>query len=459
MSGYLTVNAGATVTGNLWCGGQITIAGLSDFADFYGQGRYRYRQWAGNWYDVWDGSNGVRTWMANGQWMTLDGGGNLATSGTYRAYSGRILSMRTDTWPSVIAYWTAANGAATGFWTSNEGMNLGNADGNGNPVARHMLLDNNGYLTLWGSMTVDGSLWASGNLSAALDIAANRHLFAQYDINLGRNLWAGGAVTAGYLHSTGSLDVDGGIGVQDLNVRNYLGVAGNIQCNHNVNCNTVTAAGITSYGDITANGQLWANGGAVVAQNGPVYAYNAINGCIMHNIGITYRQLGPQQIGFRWDGTHMHAWIDGGEITVIRGEQGENDRFDKVGMYGNTAYFHDRNDDSVWTLNTFRSDPRLKKNIKLAADFDSLGAIVRTPIRSFEWREGDDRPTPHGFISTDLRETLPDVVRALWGGDGHDDIDHIDPIPMLAHCFRAIRQLSEEIAHLKAALKGVKNRG
>jgi hypothetical protein len=74
-------------------------------------------------------------------------------------------------------------------------------------------------------------------------------------------------------------------------------------------------------------------------------------------------------------------------------------------------------------------------------------------LRSFEWidKEHGDRPVPHGFISTDLRETLPDVVRAMPGGEHFDTLDHIEVIPMLAHCFRAIRQLHEEIAALKEA--------
>ena len=449
MSGYLTVNAGATVQGNFWCGGQINIAGLGDFADFYGQSRYRYRQWAGNWYDVWDGNNGVRTWYANGQWMTLDGSGNLATSGAYRNYAGRILSMRTDTWPSVCAYWTAANGVATGFYTSNEGMNFGNMDGNGNPVARHMLLDNNGYLTLWGSTTIDGNLWSNATISASGNVNAYGSLWSQYDINLGRNLWAGGALTAGYIHSTGSLDVDGGMGVQTLNVRDYLGVGGNIQCNNNVNSNTITTNHVQSNGDIGANGQIWCYGGAVVAQNGPVYAFNGNGGCIMHNVGIYYRQLGGQQIAFRWDGTCFWSWIDGGEKHVITGNGDQRVR--DLHMYTNNLAWTD-SDGSGWFIAAYRSDSRLKRNIALAADFDSLGAIVRTPIRSFEWLEHDDRLIPHGFVSTDLRETLPDVVQTMPSGkDELGDVDHIDILPMLAHCFRAIRQLHEEIAALRGS--------
>jgi hypothetical protein len=452
MSGSLTVHNSVRIDAGLSCGSTVYFSGLNDFYNAY-DGRYRYRQWAGSWYDVWDGNNGTRTWAANGAWMSLDGVANLATSGSYRSYNGRILSMRGDYAPSVAAYYTGNPGVCVGFWCDPSGMWIGNLDGSGNPFANsnHMLIDNSGYLTLWGSAHFTGSLWCDANMSCGVDSSIGRTLYVGLDLSVNRNIWAVGALTGAYIHSTGDLGVDATLYAAYVRVGLDMTVSRNVGIAGDMNSNSVTTNHVQSYGDIVSNGQIWCHGGAVVAQNGPVYSFNGNNGCIMHNVGIYYRQLGGQQIGFRWDGTHIHCWIDGDEFSVVRGEKGENDRFDKAGMYGNTAYFHDRNDDSVWTLNTFRSDPRLKKNIEIAADFDSLGAIVRTPIRSFEWKQGDTRRTPHGFISTDLRETMPDVVRALWAGEGHDDIDHIDPIPMLAHCFRAIRQLHEEIAALKEA--------
>jgi hypothetical protein len=453
MTGQLTVRAGIRVDGGLSCGSTVTFGGLGDFYNAY-DGRYRYRVWAGNWYDVWDGNNGNRTWYANGQWMTLDGSGHLANSGAYRAYGGRIISIQGAIAPSVCAYWTG--GVAVGFWADGSGMWFGNMDGSGNPFANsnHMLIDNSGYLTLWGSAHFTGSLWCDGNSSCGTDSSIGRNLYVNLDLSVSRNIWAGGALTGAYIHSTGSLDVDGGMGAQDLTVRNYLGVGGNLQVNNNINSNTITTNHVQSYGDIVSNGQVWCHGGALVSQNGNVYAHNGQNGPLMADVGIQYRPLGPYQIAFRWDGQKFRAWIDGGEIHLIHGEQSGNDRVNKMGMQadyrGDSVYVHD-NDDSIWYLNTFRSDARLKKNIHIAPEFDSLAAIVATPIRSFEWL-GHDKGIPHGFVSSDLRETLPDVVRPMPSGQEElGDIDHIDILPMLAHCFRAIRQLHEEIAALKEA--------
>ena len=189
LTGVLNCNSNLNVAGSTVHGGNTYFNGILDFVNFY-DGRYRYRQWAGNWYDYWDGTTGSRGWSQNGQWMTLDYAGNLATSGTYRAYGQRIISQGSV--PSVCAYSSA--GVATGFWTDASGMWLGNLDGSGNPFtgSAHVLIDSNGYVTMYnsnarptagwtvaGSINVDvagstspgrsgsqGAIWAIGNASA-----------------------------------------------------------------------------------------------------------------------------------------------------------------------------------------------------------------------------------------------------------------------------------------------------
>jgi hypothetical protein len=369
VGGYLPLSGGSisgdlAVNGRTWLGyagssSTFYFGNDGSFANFR-DANYKYRQWEGNWYDLWRVSDGMRVWSAggNGWVMTMDGGGSLTMQGYLRCNLGRIISQSPGG-AATLSMWTQSQGRCDGFW-SDSGIYFGQMDGSGNPQAGWVQFQP-GYSSFF------GGIGTSANNS----------------INSGAS----------------------------VNARDNL-----------------------------------------VAAGGWVYASNNVGGAIMTHVGIMYRALGNQNIALRWDGSKFFAWIDGGEIHLIHGEQGGNDRVNRMGISGNTVYCSD-NDGSVWYLNTYRSDARLKRNITLADDFDSLSAIYRTPIRAFEWRTADVPPVAHGFVSSDLRLTLPDTVEAKPSGDEMGELDHIEILPMLAHVFRAIRQIADEVNDIRHKLE------
>jgi hypothetical protein len=386
ITGGLVVNSSLTVYGNTWNAGTTYFANLGDFVNNW-DGRYRYRQWAGNWYDYWDGATGTRGWGQNGYWMTLDFQGNLSNSGTYRSNAGRILSIAGAYSPSVCAYWTG--GVAVGFWADGSGLWLGNMDGSANPSSGHMLVDNNGYITMYGSTTTAG--WAQVN---------------------------------GSINCNGTVYSQSGVFYQNLTVDDTLFVNNNVSV----------------AGTVYANANLWAAGW--------LYASSG-NGAYVTNDGIVYQGRGPAyNIAFMFDGTTFWRFCNGDQREVIQGDNSQRVR--QLGMSGVTMHWID-SDGSGWFANTYRSDARFKRNIREAEDFDSLAAIVATPIRAFEWREDYNMPpVPYGLISTDIRQTLPDAVMEAVSDEAVDPVDHIDPMAMFAHLFRAIQQLEARISSVGA---------
>jgi len=88
------------------------------------------------------------------------------------------------------------------------------------------------------------------------------------------------------------------------------------------------------------------------------------------------------------------------------------------------------------------SDASLKDNIEPAAAFDSLAAIRALVSKAFDWKS-DSRHQPFGFIASDVREVLPDVVTR------NRDIEYLDLTALLVHAIRAIQQLAERMeAHV-----------
>lgn len=164
LTGALLVNAQVTVNGTLFVQGTTIFGNRADFGNFVGISNsieYRYRQWSSNWYDVWQGSDGLRAWAAPGAWvMTLNGIGNLYAKGVFRADGARILSQNTGlpatTVPTVTAY-NVAGGICTGFWTATDGMWFGSLDGNGNPLTSWMHLSTAQQLSVFNGVAVYGA--------------------------------------------------------------------------------------------------------------------------------------------------------------------------------------------------------------------------------------------------------------------------------------------------------------
>jgi hypothetical protein len=210
-----TITGSLTVNGNTFTRGTTYFSGLGDFYNAY-DGRYRYRQWAGSWYDCWDQTNGLRIWGTPSAWiMTCDGGGNVNLTGYLHANGGRVLSQGGQN-TSVVCHWPGV--IAKGMWVDGSGLWWGGADGAGNPNWGQLLLDSNGYLTQYGSGQCNGNWWTNGQLTCSGDFHAyasgvthgNMYGYAGCIIN-GTGVF-GGPVFAGGGHFVGG-NGDTGVGI------------------------------------------------------------------------------------------------------------------------------------------------------------------------------------------------------------------------------------------------------
>lgn len=157
LSGALTINAvlhGAAAQFS----SSVGFANAADFLNF-ADTSYRYRQWAGNWYDAWRISDGMRVWAGPSAWlMQLDGVGNFQALGSIHANGGRLMSVSSSTLPSVMA-WDVPASNAMGFWVDGSDLWLGHSDGAGNPIQ--------GLL----AMSVSGAVWVAQSLGVGTSLS------------------------------------------------------------------------------------------------------------------------------------------------------------------------------------------------------------------------------------------------------------------------------------------------
>jgi hypothetical protein len=418
LGAYLPL-AGGTITGNLGVNGMHwgTQAGFSSTVYFGNAGdfnnysyvsngvQYRVRQWAGNWSDVWDTSNGNRWWGTyNGRAMGLTGNADLWVSGTLNAYGARLLSVGAGVAPTVVA-WYQDGGNAKGFYVDGSAMYFGHFNGDGSLASPQAYLHNNGTFHCYGAINSDSSFWTNGTVSA------------------NGQIWSGtGVSTAGQLQSAGWSVSSTGF---------YTNGPG----------------GVVSDVNVRAGGEVSANGN-IVSDNGHVYAANAQNGAILTTIGVIYRRLAGQQIAFRWDGRAFFAWIDGGEKALITGN---NDRrVNDMRMEDRWLAWTD-SDGSTWYADTFRSDARFKENIAPAGPIDSLALVGATSLWAYNWIGYDLPRTELGFVAEELEKTLPDAVVHTKATEDSEPVAHLDPAALIAHLFRAIQQLVERVTALEAS--------
>lgn len=178
VGGYLPLGGG-TITGNLTVNGTLLVhsgagfyssvwfTGLTDFINFW-DGTTRYRQWAGNWWDGWNGSNGFRYWYCyGGPNMVLDNGANLSVSGGMTCNNGRLRSISGG--QSSVSAWGTGYGACVGFWISGDGMWLGGMDGSGNPTAAWARVGYDGSFTVPNNYIASGSFVQAGGRLISYD--------------------------------------------------------------------------------------------------------------------------------------------------------------------------------------------------------------------------------------------------------------------------------------------------
>lgn len=171
-----TANCNTTVDGTLFCRSTVYFSNLGDFANFY-DGRYRYRQWASNWYDFWDGTNGNRGWASPSGWMmTLDGSGNLSINGNFRASGSRHpFGGPANT---SIGVWQSGIGMA--MWIAGDGLWWGGSDGSANPNAGWMRLGSDGVLYEWNGIVSYNWLQTSSWIGCGGDCNVSGYMRSSY---------------------------------------------------------------------------------------------------------------------------------------------------------------------------------------------------------------------------------------------------------------------------------------
>lgn len=181
LAGYLPLGGG-TITGGLAVqksfnvystagfSSTVWLAGFTDFAIFQGGG-YRYFQWAGSWYDAWDGNTGRRYWVTyDGRSMQLDGAANLSVTGMFFSYAGRVVSQGVT--PTLALHWPGL--AAVGFWlAADSNLYVGTMDGGGNPINGRNRFGYDGVFTNWDGIQALAWVWAGQWLSVEQWIVAN----------------------------------------------------------------------------------------------------------------------------------------------------------------------------------------------------------------------------------------------------------------------------------------------
>jgi hypothetical protein len=152
-------------------------------------------------------------------------------------------------------------------------------------------------------MSLDGSgnFWTLGQIYASGNLISNGSIWCTYDISTG----SGRTLTAGYVHSTGSVQAD-----LDLNASRNLNVSG-----------TATVGNFSSNLDISANRNLGVSGSAWVTGNLTVSGTFSVGTFSIANLSVTNYITFPNWFGhaiaYGWDGLGFRWKVDGGDKKFL----------------------------------------------------------------------------------------------------------------------------------------------
>jgi Chaperone of endosialidase len=379
--------------------------------------------------------------------------GNVTMAQTLYVNSGRMISAGASN-PAVTVYNTA--GYAGGMWQGSDGnLYFGDCDGGGTPTVGRMYIDRSSQF------------------------------------------WGTAAVTSGYLHSTGSADVGGALGVggratvnEIMNVTGVMRVANNdayyMQRDGVGNWNFVEGGTNICYFNYAGlhcrHGQsgIYEGGSGVVMEFSPnwYWDWNLNNG--------TIAWMAAGNTVFTMDGG-LNAAFHNGTVTVngsrlvcntnctgiqfVSGAWASSSTF-VFGWSNMTANLVTVSIDSGGAAYAIAnaSDARLKHNVA-ESDFDCLDAVSRLSLVSFDWLQVDDpwqlkqararlrssalspRKVRAGLIAQEVAKVIPEAVHA---GDDFEDhlgrVWNLDSNVMDAVLVGAIKQLVEQNTALAARI-------
>lgn len=291
--------------------------------------------------------------------------------------------------------------------------------------------DNGSAATVW-SVSGTGDEVANSYMSASgtFYVASNPNYFFRYNT------------------ATGSWEF-----VSNGSVLAHVGGDGSLNATTVNASGSVTGAYLTSSGNVNAAGAVTCGG---LTDSGNA----AINGTLsVGSSGISFPGIGAGAHAFAhtWGSNAIYnLYVDGGFYgpIVISNTGGGWSSVYWLGLNGSTATMaaaYSTTQQVFWPV-TF-SDRALKTNLKPASD-DALGLVNRVPVHECDLRPPfDDAVTqhwPHALIADEVAQVLPVAYIAGGTHDGRRSYDTLRELPLIATLWRAVQQLSAEVAALKA---------
>jgi Chaperone of endosialidase len=119
---------------------------------------------------------------------------------------------------------------------------------------------------------------------------------------------------------------------------------------------------------------------------------------------------------------------------------------------GNAAITGNLNVSATVTAQTVTqtSDPRLKKDIQKIPG--ALALVMAIPPKTYRFKtEPNDGPLHWGFLTTDVQEVMGKGFAGVITGDDPDHTQTLAYTEMIAILWRAVQELSDEVAELHDA--------
>jgi len=343
--------------------------------------------------------------------------GSFQVNGPLNSYgvingNANILALK-STGSAFIGSYHVGN-SAVGMWNASNALFFGNADGNGNNPGP-------------ARMTLDAS----------------------------SNLWVVAAITGAYIHSTGTLDVDGNAACAGITATNFVNTSARVTCNDLMNNSGIfyvagnpayymgrggdgawriveggiTTMAVDTSGSINARNVLTA-GTAVFAQGGQMAMGAGGNGTIL--------QMSPN---WYWDwnvstGTLIWTQVSGAQWIC----HADSSCYNNMNWVGGRGAYQDL------------SDERTKHDI-VQAD-EGLAAILKIkPIRFRRIGDQFKEREEIGFSAQQLREVIPEAVTEtsfiLPDDAGDDPALAMATTPIIAALVNAVKELQEQIHQLR----------
>ena len=341
------------------------------------------------------------------------------------------------------------------------------------PTGININLNPNGNITLNGPTVAQG-ISASGVIHSNSDITAGGNMSCG---TMFSQLSTGGTVAAGYLHSTGSSQIDSNEQVNgNFNCSNtvsgytgnfsYSTIYGNLQVNQSITANGNVVAGYlqsngTAYVASTLSCNATINAAGDVNASGNSFAHGAFY-CDNANGGFTHRDSGGN-MGMQIycnTGNNIAAWVN--NRTGYSLQQLANGTF-QCNSAGGIAI---KTGGGSWAAS---SDKRIKD--VLGGYKAGLNEVLQLEPVEFIYKGNDtytkdgesmnaeaarNKTKMVGYVADDIMQVLPETV-ALHNGfiDGEevDDLKVLDQTNIIHALVNAVKELHVEVQSLRAELQ------